>query len=347
MGSGSTFTAVATISCPPGPALRAACSSAMREFSEPSTPTRMRRETDSSWTPPATVLGLYRGVKAAAMSGSGYSDELWLCWFAFPGTSPLPPKCMVGSRPKRPQAEKAIDQATMEDESPPQGGPPGPAHPAVVTVAALHGAGGSLIGPRVAERLGVRFLDRAISRSVAERAGLSEHAADAIEEAPRSATDRLVRGLARVANSSTASEQQATRVEFEDRRLRAEIEEFLSYAALSGGVVLGRGGAVVLADVPSALHVYLGGPKAARVQTIMELEGVDRVAAERDVTVHDRARRDFVQEAYGVNGDDPGLYDLMVDATAFGVDACVELIVAASGFRSGSGARKGGISAHA
>ena len=50
---------------------------------------------------------------------------------------------------------------------------------ALVTISAAYGAGGSLIGPRVAERLGVRFLDRALPVSVADqlevpREGLSQ-----------------------------------------------------------------------------------------------------------------------------------------------------------------------------
>src|SRR5919198_1107080 len=54
----------------------------------------------------------------------------------------------------------------------------------VITLSAPFGAGGSEIGPAVARRLGVRFLDRAIPTEVAERlavplreALLREHAA--------------------------------------------------------------------------------------------------------------------------------------------------------------------------
>lgn len=203
----------------------------------------------------------------------------------------------------------------------------------MVTIAALHGAGGSVVGPRVAQRLGVRFLDRAIPTAVAERAGLPEQAVESVDDRPRSAVHRVVSSLARVANSSTASEHDATPIQFEERRLRAEIEEFLADASLSGGVVLGRGGAVVLAGAPGALHVYLGGPAEARVRAVMRLEGVDRKTAERDVEANDRARRAYVRDAYGVDGDDPSLYHLMIDATAFAADACVELIVAASKLR--------------
>ena len=53
------------------------------------------------------------------------------------------------------------------------GGPP--LHRPVVTLAALYGAGGSVVGPQVAQRLGVPFLDRGISQAVAFRAGLPGH----------------------------------------------------------------------------------------------------------------------------------------------------------------------------
>jgi cytidylate kinase len=211
------------------------------------------------------------------------------------------------------------------------GGPSEPAAPpAVVTLAALYGTGGSVVGPRVAERLGVAFLDRAIPASVAERAGVTEEAVDAVDERARSRIDRLTSTLARVANATGESVE---RVDFEERRLRAEIEEFLARASRFGGVVLGRGGAVVLSDVPGALHVYLGGRRQARLERAMELEGIDRETAGRRLKANDRARRDYVRDAYGVDGDDPSLYHLTLDATAYGVEGCVDLIVTASQLR--------------
>jgi cytidylate kinase len=201
----------------------------------------------------------------------------------------------------------------------------------VVTVAALYGADGSVIGPRVAERLGVEFLDRAIPASVARQAGVPETVVDAHDDQPRSAVTRLVGQLARVPASPGASPLERT--DLEERNMLAQIEEFLARASVSGGVVLGRGGAVVLSSVARALHVYLGGAEEARIERVMEREGIDRASAARQLKAHDRARRQYVQRAYGVDGDDPGLYHLMMDSLAFGVDACVDLIVAASQLR--------------
>jgi cytidylate kinase len=206
--------------------------------------------------------------------------------------------------------------------------------PPVVTLAALHGTGGYVVGPRVAERLGVEFFDRAIPSAIAERAGLTEAAVASVDDGPRGRVDRLVSSLARVTDARTATDRPVERVDLEQRRLRGELEAFLVRASRAGGVVLGRGGAVVLASAPGALHVYLGGAREDRVRRAMESDGVGRRAAERLVAAHDRARRDYVRDVYGVDGDDPRLYHLVLDAVALGVDGCVELIVLASELRS-------------
>ena len=135
----------------------------------------------------------------------------------------------------------------------------------VVTLAALYGAGGSVVGPRVAERLGVPFLDREIPEAVAQRSGLSTDAVAVADEAPRSRGERLISTLGRASTTSGTAAGAAEDVELYERRLRSHVEEFLARARESGGVALGRGGMVVLRDLPWALHVYLGGPREARV----------------------------------------------------------------------------------
>ena len=116
-----------------------------------------------------------------------------------------------------------------------------------MTIAALHGAGGSVIGPRVAERLGVTFLDRAIPAAVARRAGLTEEAVDAVDARSQDRGDRFRSALAR---TSTAVNPAADveRIDLEEARIRSEIESFLASASESGGVVLGRAGGLVVAE---------------------------------------------------------------------------------------------------
>jgi len=204
----------------------------------------------------------------------------------------------------------------------------------VVTLAALYGAGGSLVGPRVAQRLGVPLLDREIPEDVARRTGLSEEAVEDVDEKPRGRVERLADALGRASNITGDAMGSDERPDLQEHRLRGYIEDSMARLSASGGVAIGRGGMVVLADVPGALHVYLGGPRDARIEQRVKLEGIDRETAERRQEAEDGARIRYVSDAYGVDGRDPSLYHLVIDSTALDLDTCVELIVAASRART-------------
>ena len=203
---------------------------------------------------------------------------------------------------------------------------PGPARP-VVTLAAFYGAGGTLVGPRVAERLRVVFLDRGILTAVAKRLRVPEEAAAEYEEPPHGGVGRFLDSLGKVGISDGTPMDNLAQ---EEHRYRAETEEFIAAAAESGGVILGRGGQVILRGRPGVLHVLLGGPREARIRQGMEIEGIDQKTAERRQQANDRARIEYVRRSYGVDPLDPDLYHLVLDSPALGLDTCVDLVVAAS-----------------
>jgi len=197
----------------------------------------------------------------------------------------------------------------------------------VVTLAAYYGAGGHVVGPRVAERLGVELLDRNIPRAVAKELRVPEAAAQGYDddaERPRG-LGRLLENLGRVPGPYGTPVVDPA----EENRYRSETEEFLARATTAGGVVVGRAGMVVLREVPGALHVMLGGPPEARLRQGMTLDGLDRRTAKLRLKAHDRAREDYVRR-YGADPADPDLFHLRIDSTAIDLDTCVELNVAAS-----------------
>jgi Cytidylate kinase-like family len=196
-----------------------------------------------------------------------------------------------------------------------------------VTLAAYYGAGGHVVGPRVAERLGVELLDRNIPRAVAQEMGVPEAAAQGYDDqavGPRG-LGRFLENLGRVPGPYGTPVVDPA----EENRYRSETEEFLARAARAGGVVVGRAGMVVLREVPGALHVVLGGPREARIRQGMKLDGVDRRTAQLRLEAHDRAREEYVRR-YGADPKDPDLFHLRIDSTAIDLDTCVDLIVAAS-----------------
>jgi cytidylate kinase len=195
-----------------------------------------------------------------------------------------------------------------------------------VTVAAEHGAGGDVVAPRVAEALGVPFLDRMLPASLLAAAEESERQSGLV---------------ARVARASTVlAGETVERIDSDEGRIRGELAEFLARGSSAGGVVLGRGGAVVLADAPGALHVLLVGDRESRGARVAEREGIGRDDADRRVRAHDRARREYLRRFFGADADDRALYHLIVDTVALGIDASVELVLAASRARTRQAAKE-------
>ena len=189
------------------------------------------------------------------------------------------------------------------------------AHGPIVTVAAEHGAGGDLVAPRVAEALGVPFLDRALPAALTTGDGV---------ERPTG----LVASLARA--SSMFAGEPVERMDLDEGQRRAELAEFLARSSTAGGVLLGRGGMILLAGAPGALHVLLAGDLDGRVERVAEREGITREEARGRVRSQDRARLEHARRAFSVDSGDRTLYHLVIDTVALGIDATVELVVAAS-----------------
>jgi cytidylate kinase len=204
----------------------------------------------------------------------------------------------------------------------------------VVTLSAAYGAGGSQVGPRLAEELGVPFVDRAIATEVATQLAMPVDDALARDDSGPTALDRLLRSLAAVGPMTGVD----LTADFGSLSFAEATEQVIRrHADTTGGVILGRAGAVVLAGRPGTLHVRLSGPVPRRVEQAMRVEGIDRRAAERRVADNDAARESYVRSFYGVHPTDPALYHMVLDSTALPLEECATLIArAARSLRTGS-----------
>lgn len=197
----------------------------------------------------------------------------------------------------------------------------------VVTLSSAYAAGGSQLGPKLAERLGVPFVDRAITSEVAERLAVGLEEAESHQDQMGGLLSRMVLRLAPLGGAFGADP--AGPLE-EDAYRQATEQTVVAHAQAGDAVILGRSGALILRDDPDALHVRLDGPKERRVDQAMELFGIDRVTAERQQRETDRAREAYARHFYGGDVRDPTLYHLIIDSTAFGLDATLELLVLAA-----------------
>ena len=82
------------------------------------------------------------------------------------------------------------------------------------------------------------------------------------------------------------------------------------------------------------LHVLLDGPKTARVEQAMAIEGISHGEAERRLDRADRFRRAYLEDLYGLDAREPGVFHMTLDSTALSLDDCVDLIARAAGTRA-------------
>lgn len=199
----------------------------------------------------------------------------------------------------------------------------------IVTVSAAYGAAGAEISRAVADRLGLPFHDRAIPAQVAGRLGVTVAEAEANDETVVRGLWRLVASLGAMPDPvggvlPTATLPDARAYRQQTERVLAEIADG------AGGVVLGRAGALVLADRPDALHLRLDGPVERRLELAAARSGRPREEVRREMEANDRAREAYVRHFYRCDPAEAAHYHLVVDSTAFSIDTVVELVVTAA-----------------
>jgi cytidylate kinase len=197
----------------------------------------------------------------------------------------------------------------------------------LVTVSASYGAGGSVVAPALAERLGVPFLQRATTTTGGSSGPEPCFERLGPEEAKLTPAHRLLASLMHTVPLGPT--QSPVPAYHQDESLRRYCEEdIMRMAADDAGVILGRGAAVVLGK-NRGFHVRLDGPADLRVVQGASIEGVGPDEARRHLDAADRARDAYVKRLYRADPTDTKHYHLVIDSTSIPLDAVTDIIVQA------------------
>jgi hypothetical protein len=200
---------------------------------------------------------------------------------------------------------------------------------AVVTISSAYGALGTEVGHAVAAALDAPFLDRAIPAEVASRLAVPLEEAQSRDEALAGFLDRLLSSFVIMGSVYGGAVPPPGGVVDEEAFRAATEATIRKHAASGSAVILGRAGMLVLAEHPHVLRVRLSGPVDARIEQAVARYGLTVDEARSQQRDNDGARAAWVARYYGRDVADPSLYDLVLNATKFGVDECAQLIVAA------------------
>ncbi len=177
-----------------------------------------------------------------------------------------------------------------------------------VTFTRKMGTNGSEIARRVASELHYSLYDTEAIESTAREMGFLKDVKEVDEKAP-SLFQRLF----------------SHRPEIHLDRLNSVIYEL---ASRGNAIFLGRGGHILLRPFKCALHIRVTASLEKRIRNLME-RGFDREAAVKVLHKSDREREAFIKFAFGVDWDNPELYDMVLNmdhlSVALAADAVVHL----------------------
>jgi cytidylate kinase len=208
----------------------------------------------------------------------------------------------------------------------------------VITIGRQFGAGGASVGRMLADELHADFLDSNIIDQVAHRLQLPKEEVEAEDEQPGSLLARLLVALGSASTEplippeATAWNPPNAAPTFDTRKAVLGItQHVIQEAARAGNVVIvGRGGAYILAEFPGALHVFLRAAENVRVRTIMERFNIaSEDEARKRMKLTDENWTSYIKQVYGHDRNHPAHYDMVLDTGRLGYEATVEAVLTA------------------
>ena len=178
----------------------------------------------------------------------------------------------------------------------------------VIAMTREMGSGGREIAEAVATKLGLTMvLHELVEHDLAEHMHVRESAIHNLLEGGATLRERWQIGSKRLA--------------------RYTAEEVLELAARGNVLIRGWGACVVLRDAPQVARIRVCAPLEMRERAVMGRSGLsDLAAARREIERNDAAHKRVLQVAYGVDREDPRLYDLVLNTARVSVETGARLI---------------------
>lgn len=173
----------------------------------------------------------------------------------------------------------------------------------VITINREVGTGGRTVGRKLAEKLGVKYCDKAVIDGLTQKFGLSPERIEEIKAQKKSWWNDINNYYQTLVGS--ASMPMEAEVKLDNASMFETEKQILqNLAAHESCVVAGRTGFMVFREWPNHLNVFIQASMAYRIQRVMRRQKVSEQEA-RDII----AKMDATREAYIKKYEDTSRYD--------------------------------------
>lgn len=180
---------------------------------------------------------------------------------------------------------------------------------AIITVSRQVYSYGDEIAKKVAEDLGFDLIDKQKIGEALANLGLPASEMDRFDEKKPSIWDSLA-----IQKNKFLCLMKAVIYEF------AEKDQTL---------ILGRGGQVLLKDLPGTMHLRIVAPLEVRVKRLMAHEGHDEKNAERLLRQSDRDSSGYIRSFFSADWNDHKYYDMMINTETLSIGTATGMITTA------------------
>ena len=223
-----------------------------------------------------------------------------------------------------------------------------------ITLGGMSGGGARDIGPLVAQKLKADYVDRIFLSNVAKDVGATVEALHQREERLPTRSEKWIHVIQRLLERSAVTgsagdpyfgpgitallteeyedipQPTITRGhEVEDDVYIEAIESAMKEMAADGDVVfIGRGGHVILKDMPNVLRVGVVASFEDRVKTLMNRETIDRDNAMVTLEQRDQARKHFFKKYFELDEpDNPNLFHFTINSSEISTNYAADMVI--------------------
>lgn len=200
----------------------------------------------------------------------------------------------------------------------------------VITINRELGSGGRSVGKKLAERLGVKFFDKAVIKALKAKYHLTTEEIEKLKgqkEGWWAEFQRKVVPFAEIDSPYSSSMGNEPEIITTEEVFKTETEIIKGITAEESCVITGRSAFFVLKDHPNHLSVLIQAPMEQRIQRIMMRQELLRNLAIKVINQVDERRENYVQKFCGTSRYDTRNYDLVISMEHLKEDDAVDIIM--------------------
>ena len=196
----------------------------------------------------------------------------------------------------------------------------------VITINREVGSGGRTVGRKLAEKLGVKYFDKALIETLSKKYGLSVERIEEIK-AEKKSWWKDFNLYYQTLVGSTSQPMQAE-VKLDTKNLFESEKRFLQkLAAKEPCVVAGRTGFMVFRQWPNHLSIFIQASMEHRIQRIMNRQNVGEQEARDIIAKVDASRETYIKKYEDTSRYDTRNYQLVISMDDLSEDDAVEVIM--------------------